>query len=78
MGAIRKELDMKQLLKLKNMSCQNCVKHVTKYLLDLEGVEEVHIHLKEGLAEVETSVVYGLERYQEVLKETIYDVEELV
>ncbi|HEM2558770.1 TPA: heavy-metal-associated domain-containing protein [Streptococcus suis] len=47
---------MKQTLKLKNLSCQNCVKHVTNHFLDLDGVEEVKIQLEEQLAEVETSV----------------------
>ncbi|HEL2556247.1 TPA: heavy-metal-associated domain-containing protein [Streptococcus suis] len=69
---------MKQTLKLKNLSCQNCVKHVTNHLLDLEGVEEVKIQLDQQLAEVETSVAYDLEQYQEVLDDTIYEVEELI
>ncbi|CYU43321.1 heavy-metal-associated domain-containing protein [Streptococcus suis] len=69
---------MKQTLKLKNLSCQNCVKHVTNHLLDLEGVEEVKIQLDQQLAEVETSVAYDLEQYQEVLEDTIYEVEELI
>ncbi|HEM3993911.1 TPA: heavy-metal-associated domain-containing protein [Streptococcus suis] len=69
---------MKQTLKLKNLSCQNCVKHVTNHLLDLDGVEEVKIQLDQQLAEVETSVAYDLEGYQEVLDDTIYEVEELV
>ncbi|HEL1661832.1 TPA: heavy-metal-associated domain-containing protein [Streptococcus suis] len=69
---------MKQTLKLKNLSCQNCVKHVTTHLLDLDGVEEVKIQLEEQLAEVETSVAYDLEQYQEVLDDTIYEVEELI
>ncbi|CYV88103.1 heavy-metal-associated domain-containing protein [Streptococcus suis] len=69
---------MKQTLKLQNLSCQNCVKHVTNHLLDLDGVEEVKIQLEEQLAEVETSVAYDLEQYQEVLDDTIYEVEELV
>ncbi|CYU65301.1 heavy-metal-associated domain-containing protein [Streptococcus suis] len=69
---------MKQTLKLKNLSCQNCVKHVTNHLLDLDGVEEVKIQLEEQLAEVETSVAYDLGQYQEVLDDTIYEVEELV
>ncbi|HEM5960827.1 TPA: heavy-metal-associated domain-containing protein [Streptococcus suis] len=69
---------MKQTLKLKNLSCQNCVKHVTNHLLDLDGVEAVKIQLEEQLAEVETSVVYDLEGYQEALEDTIYEVEELV
>lgn len=69
---------MKQTLKLKNLSCQNCVKHVTNHLLELDGVEEVNIQLEEQLAEVETSVAYDLEAYQEVLKDTVYEVEELI
>lgn len=69
---------MKQTLKLKNLSCQNCVKHVTNHFLDLDGVEEVKIQLDQQLAEVETSVAYDLKRYQEVLNDTIYEVEELV
>lgn len=69
---------MKQTLKLKNLSCQNCVKHVTNHLLELDGVEEVNIQLEEQLAEVETSVAYDLEAYQEVLEDTVYKVEELI
>ncbi|HGO5511936.1 TPA: heavy-metal-associated domain-containing protein [Streptococcus suis subsp. hashimotonensis] len=69
---------MKQTLKLKNLSCQNCVKHVTNHLLELDGVEDVKIQLEEQLAEVETSVAYDLEQYQEVLDDTIYEVEELI
>ncbi|MGV3088916.1 heavy-metal-associated domain-containing protein [Streptococcus suis] len=69
---------MKQTLKLKNLSCQNCVKHVTNHLLDLDGVEEVKIQLDQQLAEVETSVAYDLEGYQVALDDTIYEVEELV
>lgn len=69
---------MKQTLKLKNLSCQNCVKHVTNHLLDLAGVEDVKIQLDQQLVEVETSVAYDLERYQEMLDDTIYEVEELI
>ncbi|HEL9628949.1 TPA: heavy-metal-associated domain-containing protein [Streptococcus suis] len=69
---------MKQTLKLKNLSCQNCVKHVTNHFLEMDGVEDVKIQLDQQLAEVETSVAYDLERYQEVLDDTIYEVEELI
>ncbi|HFI0747230.1 TPA: heavy-metal-associated domain-containing protein [Streptococcus suis] len=69
---------MKQILKLKNLSCQNCVKHVTNHLLDLDGVVDVKIQLDQQLAEVETSVAYDLEGYQVALDDTIYEVEELV
>ncbi|HFI0635343.1 TPA: heavy-metal-associated domain-containing protein [Streptococcus suis] len=69
---------MKQTLKLKNLSCQNCVKHVTNHLLDLDGVEEVKIQMEEQLAEVETSVEHSLECYKEALEDTVYEVEELI
>ena len=69
---------MKQILKLKNLSCQNCVKHVTNHLLEMEGVEAVKIQLEEQLAEVETTVAYDLEGYQVALDDTIYEVEELI
>ncbi|HFI0715839.1 TPA: heavy metal-associated domain-containing protein [Streptococcus suis] len=69
---------MKQTLKLKNLSCQNCVKHVTNHLLDLDGVEEVNILLDQQLAEVQTSAEHSLERYKEALEDTVYEVVELV
>ncbi|HFU3844695.1 TPA: heavy-metal-associated domain-containing protein [Streptococcus suis] len=69
---------MKQTLKLKNLSCQNCVKHVTNHLLDLDGVEEVNILLDQQLADVETSVEHSLECYKEALEDTVYEVVELV
>ncbi|MCQ8267560.1 heavy-metal-associated domain-containing protein [Streptococcus suis] len=69
---------MKQTLKLKNLSCQNCVKHVTNHFLEMDGVDEVSIHLEEQLAEVQTSVEHSLERYKEALEDTVYEVVELV
>lgn len=68
---------MKHHLKLTNLSCQNCIRHVTEHLLDLDGVEEVKIELEEKLAEVTTSIDYDLAAYQEALADTIYEVEEL-
>ena len=32
---------MKQTVQLENLSCQNCVKHVTKHFLSMEGVSDV-------------------------------------
>ena len=36
---------MKQIVTLENISCQNCVKHVTEHFLNLEGVSDVQIDL---------------------------------
>ena len=63
---------MKQILHLENLSCQNCVKHVTKHFMDLEGVRDVTIDLEQGIAQVESSIEHRLEDYQESLKKTIY------
>lgn len=69
---------MKQTLKLNNLSCQNCVKHVTNHLLEMDGVTEVTIQLEKQEAQVQTSVSYDLFAYQEALEDTIYEVEALV
>ena len=34
---------MKQIITLENISCQNCVKHVTEHFLKMEGVSDVQI-----------------------------------
>lgn len=38
-------------IKIKGMSCAHCVASVTKALSDIDGVEQVHVNLEEGLAE---------------------------
>jgi len=39
-------------LKIKGMSCEHCVKTVTKTLQGLKGVKKATVNLEEGLAEV--------------------------
>ena len=34
---------MKQTVQLENLSCQNCVKHVTQHFLSMEGVSDVTV-----------------------------------
>ena len=41
---------MKQIVTLENISCQNCVKHVTEHFLKLEGVSDVQIDLDTKVA----------------------------
>ena len=50
---------MKQTIKLENLSCQNCVKHVTKHFEQLAGVSEVTIDLASQTALVETSQAHS-------------------
>lgn len=39
-------------LKISGMSCQMCVKHVTRALEGVEGVQSVQVNLEPGTAEV--------------------------
>ena len=52
---------MKQIVEVENMSCQNCVKHVTAHFLELEGVSGVAINLDTKEATVTTDVLYSLD-----------------
>ncbi len=64
---------MKQIVEVENMSCQNCVKHVTAHFLGLEGVSEVGINVDTKEATVTTDVLYSLDEYQASLEDTVYE-----
>ncbi len=54
-------------IKVKGMSCQHCVKAVTKALSEIDGVKDVKVDLSQGEASFdETKPVDG-----EILKEKI-------
>ena len=40
-------------IKIKGMSCQHCVMAVTKALGTLDGIKDVHVDLKNGMATYE-------------------------
>jgi copper chaperone CopZ len=42
----------KTTLKINGMSCEHCVKTVTKALEELDGVKKAQVNLKRGLAKV--------------------------
>ncbi|KXT83114.1 Copper chaperone [Streptococcus sp. DD11] len=65
---------MKQIVTLKNLSCQNCVKHVTEHFLSMDGVTEVAVDLNSQTAAVTTDTVYSAADYQAALAKTIYQV----
>ena len=69
---------MKQIITLENISCQNCVKHVTEHFLKLEGVSDVQIDLDTKVATVTTDHIYSAEDYQAALTKTIYKVVDVV
>ena len=65
---------MKQTVQLENLSCQNCVKHVTKHFLSMEGVSDVAVELGKQTAHVTTDKPYGTSDYEAALEKTIYRV----
>ncbi|ENI8789408.1 heavy-metal-associated domain-containing protein [Listeria monocytogenes] len=65
---------MKQTVQLENLSCQNCVKHVTQHFLSMEGVSDVTVDLDKQTAEVITETPLTVEDYQAALSKTIYKV----
>lgn len=65
---------MKQILTIANMSCQNCVKHVTNHLSEMEHVSDVVVDLETKTATVTTDTAYSLADYQASLDDTVYEV----
>ena len=65
---------MKQTVQLENLSCQNCVKHVTQHFLSMEGVSDVVVDLEQQTAHVTTDKPYGASVYEAALAKTIYRV----
>lgn len=65
---------MKQTVQLENLSCQNCVKHVTQHFLSMEGVSDVAVDLEKQTAEVIADRYLSVEDYQAALSKTIYKV----
>ena len=65
---------MKQTVQLENLSCQNCVKHVTKHFLSMEGVLDVVVDLEKQTAQVTTDKSHSTSDYEAALAKTIYKV----
>ena len=65
---------MKQTVQLENLSCQNCVKHVTQHFLSMEGVSYVTVDLDKKTAEIIADRSLSAEDYQAALSKTIYKV----
>ena len=62
---------MKQTVQLENLSCQNCVKHVTQHFLSMEGVSDVTVDLDKQTAEIITERPLTVEDYQAAWSKTI-------
>ena len=65
---------MKRTVQLENLSCQNCVKHVTQHFLSMEGVSDVAVDLEKQTAQVTTDKSHSTSDYEAALAKTIYKV----
>jgi len=62
-------------LNVEGMSCQMCVKHVTKALADLKGVTEVKVSLETNSADVNFDpTVVGMADFTAAVAEAGYQV----
>lgn len=64
---------MEQTIKIKGMTCQHCVKMVTKALQSLQGVRNVEVNLEKAEARIESDRLIDSEILRETLKKAGYD-----
>ena len=60
-------------IKIKGMSCQHCVKAVTKALGEIDGVTDVQVDLNKGEATFEEMTPVALELLQERIKKAGFE-----
>lgn len=65
---------MTKELKIKGMSCQHCVKHVTNALQEVAGVTAVKVDLNQANAMVETDGSVGEQVLKDAVAEAGYEV----
>lgn len=60
-------------VKIKGMSCQHCVKAVTKALAEIDGIKAVQVDLGKGEATFEEVKPVALELLQERIKKAGFE-----
>jgi copper chaperone len=60
-------------IRIKGMSCQHCVKAVTKALDEIDGIEAVQVDLDKGEAAFEEVKPVALELLQERIKKAGFE-----
>jgi copper chaperone len=63
-------------IKIKGMSCQHCVMAVTKALSALDGIKDVNVDLKSGMATYEEIKAVAPEVITAAVKKAGYEVAE--
>jgi copper chaperone len=61
-------------IKIKGMSCQHCVMAATKALATLDGVKDVHVDLKTGVATYEEVKAVDPKAVAAAIKKAGYEV----
>jgi copper ion binding protein len=65
---------MATTLKVKGMSCQHCVKSVTKALNQIEGVKNVQVDLGKGEVRFDNTKEVASDRIEKVIEDSGYEV----
>ena len=68
---------MKEEIKIEGMMCENCVKHVTKALEGIDGVEKVEVNLENKTALIEMEKEIPDSKIQEVICNAGFNVIEI-
>ncbi|WP_028357290.1 heavy-metal-associated domain-containing protein [Brackiella oedipodis] len=68
-------MTVQNTLTISGMSCENCVKHVTKALQGLAGVQDVQVSLQAGQARVQSEQPLKQAQIAELLDDEGYTLE---
>jgi len=66
------EKNMEKLLKIEGMVCGNCVKHVSKALMEIEGVSDVNVQLEAKTALVQMRHAVSEDRLKTAVEDAGY------
>lgn len=61
-------------IKIRGMSCQHCVKAVTKVLNEMDGIEDVKVDLSKGEATFNEAKPVDMETIKERIRKAGYEV----
>ena len=64
---------MMKTIKVKGMSCQHCVKAVTRALGEIDGIEQVRVDLDRGEATFEEVTAVSMEVLRERIKKAGFE-----
>ena len=66
---------VKKEVKISGMKCEHCVKHMTKALMDISGMERVDVDLGKGMAFLEMADSVSMNEIRDAVEKAGYKVE---